>query len=66
MNPLSPGPALQDERTFEEVLDGACEGLWDKKIRYSIRRLREMDAALLVMEKELDFLINRKIQQDRG
>jgi hypothetical protein len=60
MNPLSPGPALKDERTFEEVLDGACEGLWDKKIRFSIRRLREMDAELLVMEKELDLLMDTR------
>jgi hypothetical protein len=53
-------PALRDEMNFDEVLDRACEGLWDKKIQFSIRRLREMDAALLIMEKELDILIDRK------
>lgn len=48
--------------SFNEVLDRACEGLWDKKIRFSIRRLREMDAELLVMEKELDVLITQHLK----
>jgi hypothetical protein len=57
MRSCNNSPALRDERTFEEVLDGAFEGLWDTKVRFSLRRLREMDAVLLVMEKELEVLI---------
>ncbi|MDR1058578.1 MAG: hypothetical protein LBL43_03435 [Treponema sp.] len=55
-------PAVEDAVSFNEVLDRACEGLWDKKIRFSIRRLREMDAELLVMEKELDVLITQHLK----
>ncbi|MDR1419653.1 MAG: hypothetical protein LBI86_04720 [Treponema sp.] len=47
--------------SFEAVLDAACEGLADKKIRYSVRRIREMEECLADLEMELDvFLRNRK------
>jgi hypothetical protein len=55
-------PRAAEELSFEEVLDRACEGLWDKKIQFSIRRLREMEAVLLVMEKELDVLIDQRMK----
>jgi hypothetical protein len=47
--------------SFEAVLDTACEGLEERKILYSIRRIREMEENLTGLEKELDaFLEDRK------
>jgi hypothetical protein len=43
---------------FSEVVDKACEGLMDRRIKYSIRRIREMEDQLNGLERELnDFLI---------
>jgi DNA-dependent RNA polymerase auxiliary subunit epsilon len=45
---------------FSEVLDKACEGLMDRKVKYSIRRIREMEDQLCELERELDdFLISK-------
>jgi hypothetical protein len=52
-NPLM----TSEDLSFEAVLDRACSGLWDWKIRYSIRRLGEMETALLALERELDALV---------
>lgn len=46
-------------RSFETMLDDVCDRLWDRKVSYSLRRIREMDAALAVLEQELDELILR-------
>jgi hypothetical protein len=46
-------PHLKD-LSFEFVVNSACERLWDKHAQYSIRRIREMDAELAVLERELD------------
>jgi hypothetical protein len=43
--------------SFEAIVDHACEGLAEQKIRYSIRRIREMEASLLALEKELDIFL---------
>ena len=45
------------EISFAAVLDTACERLWEKRIQYSIRRIREMDEELACLEKELDEFI---------
>jgi hypothetical protein len=50
---------VPDNRSFETVLDDICDRLWDRKVRYSIRRLQEMDAVLAVLERELNELIHR-------
>ena len=42
------------ENSFELVLDTACERLWEKQVRYSIRRITEMEKKLNTMERELD------------
>jgi hypothetical protein len=43
---------------FSEVVDKACEGLMDRHIKYSIRRICEMEDQLCKLERELnDFLI---------
>ncbi|MDR3191529.1 MAG: hypothetical protein LBT87_00510 [Treponema sp.] len=41
------------------MLDDACGRLWDRKVSYSLRRIREMDAVLAALEQELDDLILR-------
>jgi hypothetical protein len=43
-----------DELSFENMLDTICERLREKHAEYSIRRIGEMDAELLKLEKELD------------
>jgi hypothetical protein len=46
---ISPGSV-----SFETVLDNTCERLLEKHIQYSIRRIREMDEELALIEMELD------------
>ena len=47
-----------DSCTFSDVIDKACEGLMDRQIKHTIRRIREMEKYLSDMERELDeFLI---------
>ena len=48
---------LSDTSTFKEVVDEACNRLWDRRVRYSIRRIREMEDALKTLELELDLMI---------
>jgi len=45
---------LADKHSFEAVLNSTCERLEEKHFQYSIRRIREMDGELAVLEKELD------------
>jgi hypothetical protein len=47
----------EDRITFDEVLSGACDRLWDKKVELSIRRIRQMDEYLVCLERELTDLI---------
>jgi hypothetical protein len=47
---------LSGNSSFEEVLDSACDRLWDKKVRYSMRRIQELEDYLDVLERELDAL----------
>jgi len=49
--------------SFSDVVDETCKKLMDQQIKYSIRRIQEMDECLAGLEKELDnFLLqkNRK------
>jgi len=39
---------------FSDVVDQACEKLMDRQIKYSIRRIREMEERLCNLERELD------------
>ena len=53
--PLEKNQIIMTEKpSFEAMLDSTCELLEEKHIKYSIRRLREMDEVLAGMEKELD------------
>ena len=40
--------------TFSDVVDKACEKLQDQQIKYSIRRIKEMEACLSGLEQELN------------
>ena len=44
--------------SFETMLDSTCERLREKHIRYSIRRIEEMDQELAALEKELDTFLS--------
>ena len=49
------------EPSFETMLDSTFERLREKHIRYSIRRIEEMEQELTALEKELDdFLCSKK------
>ncbi|MCL2809426.1 MAG: hypothetical protein FWD24_05095 [Treponema sp.] len=43
-----------DLYNFSDVVDKACEGLMERKIKYSIRRIQEMEDILSGLEQELD------------
>jgi len=46
--------ANADPYTFSDVVDKACESLMDRKIKYSLRRIQEMENILYNLEHELD------------
>jgi hypothetical protein len=55
---LSDGAAaLPDTSSFKEVVDETCNQLWDRRVRHSIRRIRELEDALATLELELDMMI---------
>ncbi|MCL2759379.1 MAG: hypothetical protein FWD22_04140 [Treponema sp.] len=45
---------------FSDVVDEACKGLMDKKIKHSIRRIQEMEESLCDLERELDVFLSDK------
>ena len=45
--------------SFDTVLDTTCERLWERYVRHSIRRIKEMEEELKGFEKELDEFIAR-------
>ena len=45
--------------TFEVLLDATFSRLWEKHVQYSIRRLREMEEELNILENALDEIIGR-------
>ena len=59
---LNPGNFDTREPSFETMLNIACERLWDKHVKYSIRRIREMDEELEKLEKELDEFIEPMVR----
>jgi len=46
--------------SFSEVVDSTCERLMEKQIKYTIRRIREMDERLCLIERELDEFLFKK------
>lgn len=47
-------PPEQD--SFEALLDSACSRLWDRKIRYSLRRIQDLAGVLDRLDRELEEL----------
>jgi hypothetical protein len=45
---------LLEGNSFDSVLDDVCSRLWERKVRYSLRRIGELDGILEKMERELD------------
>jgi hypothetical protein len=46
--------------SFSDLVDDACEKLMERQIKYSIRRIQEMEERLSGLERELDdFLFKR-------
>jgi len=56
---MNAGETLQDPRSFASVLDDACIKLWDRKVRYTLRRIDELGEILEKTERELDDLLLR-------
>jgi hypothetical protein len=48
---------LSGDASFAEVLDETFDRLWEWKVRYSIRRIQDMDERLTDLERELDGLV---------
>ena len=52
--------AQEPQISFEAVLDDTCRILEDRQVKYSLRRIREFDERLKIIENDLDaFLENR-------
>ena len=47
-----------EETSFEAVVDTAFEKVSEKHMRFSMRRIREMDEELAGIEKELNDFLN--------
>ncbi|MDR0554017.1 MAG: hypothetical protein LBG76_04370 [Treponema sp.] len=47
-------PVLIKNYSFEQMLDKTCSRLWDTKVRYSLKRIEELDRCLAGIETELD------------
>jgi hypothetical protein len=56
-NPHSEAAVLSDKSSFKEVVDDTCNRLWDRKVQFSIRRIRELEDMLKTLELELDMMI---------
>jgi hypothetical protein len=51
----TPSPPEQD--SFEALLDSTCSRLWERKLRYSLRRIHELAEILDRTDRELDDLL---------
>jgi hypothetical protein len=66
INPLNGSSLLYDESFFETLLDDTCGRLHDLQVRYSIRRLGELETILNSLEAELDTLIPLAAENAKG
>ena len=51
----------EDAYTFNDVVNKACEGLMTRQIKYSIRRIQDMEKRLSDLEQELDEFLKLRI-----
>jgi hypothetical protein len=61
-NPYSEAAVLSGKSSFKEVVDETCKRLWDRKVQFSIRRIRELEDRLKTLELELDMMIRGEPQ----
>jgi hypothetical protein len=61
-NPRSEAVVLSGTSSFKEVVDHTCNRLWDRKVQFSIRRIRELEDMLKTLELELDMMIRDEQQ----
>jgi len=50
-----------DAYSFNDVVEKACEGLMNRQIKFSIRRIKEMEERLCGVEQELDAFLNSRV-----
>ncbi|MDR1445083.1 MAG: hypothetical protein LBI94_09425 [Treponema sp.] len=43
--------------SFESILDNACSRLFERKVRYSLRRIQELEEILEKTERDLDEIL---------
>ena len=48
--------------SFSDIVDNACEGLKDRQIKYTIRRIQEMKDCLNDLEQELIEFLELKME----
>lgn len=53
---------ISPKTSFSAVVDAACNRLMDRQVRYSIRRIQDMEERLAGLERELDQFL---FQNDR-
>jgi hypothetical protein len=54
-------PENSGSYSFSDVVDEACEKLKDRQIKYSIRRIHEMEERLYNLEKDIDAFLEKAI-----
>jgi len=48
-------PIIHSEAlNFDDLLDDACDRLWEKHVKYSIRRIDQLEQELNRLEKEIE------------
>jgi hypothetical protein len=52
--------APREPDSFESLLDSTCSRLWDRKVRYVLRRIRELSETLDRTDRELEELLLRR------
>jgi len=61
---LSPPIMNREEAdySFSDVVEKACEGLMNRQINFSIRRIKMMEERLCGLEQELDAFLNSRVR----
>jgi hypothetical protein len=52
--------APPESDSFESLLDKACSRLWDRKLRYTLKRIGELDGVLDKLDQELEEMLPRR------
>lgn len=59
-------PENPGDYSFSSVVDEACEKLKDRQIKYSIRRIQEMEERLYNLDKELEEFLGKQDFQGKS